>query len=272
VNLTKLKSGAQSLFLEGWTSYVTIAVSLIVFMALLSVLTGYIIKYTAYKMTGAHFIKEKSYAACGHVQSAERLAFVNGQRNEIRELGNQHHENAIRYFSFFYSTYLVVTVFGLIAAICLAIITKTGLEKASAHLITVFLISTAIVILYQGSFDVLKQKANIDLNGTASIKYAMLADQMDTYCTTGKLSMKDPNDVQLAALPKATSISGSDNANTPPNSTAAQNPIRVLPFFVEPDADQFINYIAWQMEHMRSFAITVDDTKVGSIDKTRFSF
>jgi hypothetical protein len=160
----------------------------------------------------------------------------------------------------------------LIAAISLAVITKTGINGSSPHLIAVFLISTAIVVLYQGSFDTLRQKSNIDLNAGASIKYAVLVDQIDTYCTTGKVSMKDPNDVLLAALPKAVD----DGQGNAADGQQPQQPVgtatRILPFFVEPDGDQFINFVAWQMNQLRNFSITIDDSKIGSIDTKRFMF
>jgi len=187
-------------------------------------------------------------------------------------LGNQHRENAIVYFAYFYTTYLVLTIFGLIAAMCLAVITKSGINGASGHVIAVFLISTAIVVMYQSSFDILKQKANIDLNANASVKYAVLADQIDTYCSTGKISMKDPNDVLLAALPKPEPTPVANKPVEGGSQPGPSTPAKILPFFVEPDPDQFINFVAWQMDHLRSFAITVDDSKVGSIDSKRFMF
>jgi hypothetical protein len=137
--------------------------------------------------------------------------------------------------------------------------------------IAVFLISTAIVVLYQGSFGILKQKENIDLNSSASVKYAMLADQIDTFCTTGKITMRDPNDVLLAALPKP-EPSAAPKAGETDSPQSQDSTVKILPFFVEPDGDQFINFVAWQMDHLRSFAITVDESKIGSVDSKRFMF
>ena len=271
MDLTNFKVSARSFVLRGWTSYVMIAAGLLLLLAIVGITTVVLIKGRARDMTKAHFIKEREVSACANVKDQEKVGFINAQRGEITSLGNQHHDNAIVYFAYFYATYLVMTIFGLIAAICLAIITKSGINDSSPHLIAVFLISTAIVVLYQSSFDTLRQKENIDLNSTASIRYAVLADQIDTFCTTGKISMKDPNDVLLAALPRARPSPEQAAASGQQDAANAEAAGRIMPFFVEPDDDQFINYVAWQMDHLRSFAITVDASKVGSIDKARFS-
>ncbi|MEP6703240.1 MAG: hypothetical protein ABJB34_00380 [Acidobacteriota bacterium] len=272
MDLTNITAKARSFILEGWTSYVMIAAGMLLVLGVVGVATVLVIKDRARDMTAAHFIKERPVQSCVAVETPEKLAFINGQRTEITSLGNQHHENAIIYFAYFYATYLILTMFGLISAISLAVITKSGINASSPHLIAVFLISSAIVVLYQGSFDVLKQKANIDLNSTASIKYAVLADQIDTFCSTGKIGMKDPNDVLLGALPKTVAAPERNVGAAAPDAAGGMTPIKILPFFVEPDEDQFINYVAWQMDHLRGFAIAVDDSKIGLVDKSRFSF
>ena len=270
--MSTFKQKLESFFLDGWTSYVSIAAGMLIVLAIVGLATMFIIRGRAEEMTAAHIIQNKQLNACAKIDTPDKLAFLNRQREDIVALGNQHQANAIVYFGYFYATYLVMTIFGLIAAMCLAVITKKGIGNASPHVIAVFLISTAIVVLYQGSFDIMKQKANIDLNSSASVKYAVLADQIDTYCTTGKISMKDPNDVLLAALPKPDGSPGSKPEETSVPTSATNSGVKILPFFVEPDGDQFINFVAWQMDHLRSFAITIDETKVGSIDSKRFMF
>ena len=59
MNLTKLKTGAQTLFLEGWTSYVTIAISMLLLMAVVGIVATYVIRFRAEEMTQAHSIKEQ---------------------------------------------------------------------------------------------------------------------------------------------------------------------------------------------------------------------
>jgi hypothetical protein len=273
MDLTNLKTNVKVFVLEGWTSYVMIGVGLFLLLAVVGLTSTFVIQNRAHRMTAAHQLPQRTHQSCGTIDGPAKLEFINGQREETRNLGNQHRGNAINYFSYFYTTWLTITIFGLIAAISLAVITKSGISGSSPHLISVFLISTAIVVLYQGSFDTLKQKANIDLNATASIKYAILLDQIDTYCVTGKVSMRDPNDVLLAALPKAEgNKDGNADANAQTETSEDPPSPKILPFFVQPDGDQFINFVAWQMDRLRNFSITVDDTKIGSIDTKRFMF
>src|SRR5688572_17532214 len=165
--MTTFKEKLEYFFLSGWTSYVSIAVALLVLLGIIGTTAVLIIRSRANDMTAAHIIQKRDFTACSTVESGERLTLLNSQRAEIASLGNAHRENAIAYFGYFYATYLVMTIFGLIAAICLAVITRSGISDSSPHVNTVFLISTAIVVLYQGSFDVLKQKANIDMNTNA---------------------------------------------------------------------------------------------------------
>jgi hypothetical protein len=272
MDLTNFKTSFKAFIFEGWTSYVTIAAGLLVMLTAIGLTATFTIQSRARAMTSAHELQARDLGSCGPIDSQERLGFVNRQREEARTLGNQHRDNALRYFSYFYTTWLTITIFGLIAAISLAIITKSGISNSSPHLITVFLISTAIVVLYQGSFDTLRQKSNIDLNATTSIKYAILVDQIDTYCITGKVSMKDPNDVLLAALPAAGGeASANTSANRNPEAESPAEP-KIMAFFVAPDGDQFINFVSWQMDRLRNFSITVDDSKIGSIDSKRFLF
>ena len=266
MDVAELKRKFEVFFLEGWTSYVSIAAALFVVLAIVGFVSIDLIKDRADEMTQSHIIGAPPWSQCAGIEG-NKLTFLQSQRTEIQSFGNRHRKNAIAYFGYFYTTYLVITIFGLIAAICLAVITKAGISGSSPHVLAVFVISTAIVLLYQGSFDILKQKPNLDLNADASIKYAVLAAQIDTYCNTGKISMKDPSDVLLAALPKAEGNSADNKPGDGGNQTG-----KILPFFVEPDGDQFINFVAWKMDRLRSFAITVDDTKIGAIDTKRFMF
>jgi hypothetical protein len=275
---TDLKKNIGALVLEGWTSYVIIAIALLLLLLIVGLTTQYVVRDKAEKLTQTHVLPEDGSVQCTVVGSAEKEAYINLQRKTISAFGNSHRKGAISFFTYFYITYVVFSVFGLLAAISLAIITKTGINNASPHLITVFLVSTAIVILYQGAFGVFQHKQNIDSNARLAINYAVLIDQIDTYCVTGKLNVKDPNEALNYALPKVAPTGSNSNAAdralsnvnkaTRPDPTMSEQ--KIQPFFVSPTADEFINFIAWQMEHLRSFSIAVDDTKVSSIDNKRF--
>jgi hypothetical protein len=266
----------KSFTLEGWTSYVLIAVGLLAFLAVIGLGMEYIIKNRADHMTQTHVLALEKPVECSVAGSKDKVDFINSQRREIGAFGNSHRYDAIRFFSFYYTSYLVFTIFGLIAAISLAVITKKGIDQVgTGHLIAVFLVCTAIVVLYQGSSSVFQLKANLDSNAKLAVSYGILADQINTYCATGKLNVKDPNEALASAVPKFPEKPANANSTpqvTPSPSPQAESPVgsKIQPFYAEPNGDQFINFVAWQMEHLRSLSIAIDETKVSPIDNKRF--
>lgn len=265
----KLGSVIKIRSLEGWTSYVLITAGLLIVLAIVGISTEALISYRAENLTQTHVLTDKEIG-CQIAGDQQKAGFINGQRKLINAFGNSHRESTVKFFTYFYTSYVVFTIFGLIAAISLAVITKAGINNASPHLIAVFLVCTAIVVLYQGAIGVLQWKTNIDNNAKLAVSYANLADQIDTYCVTGKVNVADPNSALVAALPKpvtaANKTGGEKDAS--PNQTDP-NEAKIQPFYVEPTGDQFINYVAWQMEHLRSLSLSIDETKVG-IDSKRF--
>lgn len=273
MNRTDFMAGLKAFSLEGWTSYVLITLGLVAFLGILGVSTEYYVHSKADRLTKTHVLREDTMVECTFAGSAEKTAFINAQRKEISSFGNSHRTSAVEFYTYFYTTYIVFTVFGLIAAISLAVITKTGIIKASPHLITVFLVCTAIVVLYQGSLGVFQHKSNLDSNAKLAVNYAVLVDQIDTYCATGKINVKDPNEALSGALPKVTGKPVNTNTGAGGGvSPSPETPVsaKIQPFYVEPNGDQFINFVAWQMEHLRSFSIALDDSKVSAIDNKRF--
>lgn len=258
---------------KGWKSYATIIVLLLALLAIVGLVPPYFIEARARAQTDTHEIKDKS-VVCTFAGDQARQEFINSQRAEISRFGNSHRDSAVKFFTYFYTTYIVFTVFGLIATISLALITKAGIAKASTHLITVFLVCTSIVVLYQGSFGVFQHKTNIDSNAKLSVSYGVLIDQIDTFCATGKLNVRDPNVALTDALPKAVGESKdpTPNVSNRPAPPQSETPTvgKIKPFYVEPSGDEFINFVAWQMEHLRSFSIALDDTKVSAVDTKRF--
>jgi NADH:ubiquinone oxidoreductase subunit 3 (subunit A) len=263
--------------LVGWTSYVLIAFGLLSLLAVVGLSAQYFVDKKAEKLTKTHILVADPPVECSIVGGKDRVEFLNGQRKEVVEFGNSHRESAISFYTYFYVTYLIFTIFGLIAAISLAIITKTGINTASPHLIAVFLVCTAIVVLYQGAFGVFQHKGNIESNTKLAIGYAVLLNQIDTYCATGKFNVKDPNDAMSSGLPRPTPTptNSATNAQVKPSPSpevGANSSGKIQPFYVVPSGDEFINFVAWQLEHLRSFSIAIDDTKVSAIDNKRFVF
>ncbi len=262
----------------GWTSYILITVCILIIWAIVGVTAEFAIKYRAENLTKTHVLDEGRQAECSVAGSPDRVNRINAQLKEVSVLGNSHRGSAISFYTYFYTSYLVFTIFGIIAGISLALIAKKGIDNnASPHLITVFLVCTGIAVLYQGGFDVFQQKTNIDNNEKLAVDYANLADQLETYCVTGKINVADPNTAFAAALPKPSAKPANTNSNSNgkgngPREQEKPTEIKIQPYYVEPTGDQFITYIAWQMEHLRSFSISVDATKVTAIDNKRFAF
>lgn len=268
------KNWAKSLILEGWTSYVLIALGLGLIIFLITFSAKYYVKDEAQKLT-EHFKLEKKLVQCEITQSPEKKILINAQRQEIVSYAIGHRETAIAFSSYFYASLMVFSFFGLIAAISLAVITKSGVNAASPHLIAVFLISTGIVIMYQGFIGVFQQKSNMDTNAKLSVSYARLLNQIDTYCTTGKVNVKDPNLVFLEALPKpeteATPEPTPTGSPTPGQSTPLKpkGNVRVSPFYVSLEPDEFITYVDWQMGMYKGFSVTIDESKIAIIDSKK---
>jgi len=47
---------------------------------------------------------------------------------------------------------------------------------------------------------------------------------------------------------------------------AAAQSVKVTQFSLALEPDEFINYVDWQMELYKAFAIAIDDSKISSID------
>lgn len=201
MTIKEFKQKIKPLILEGWTSYLLIAAGFGIALALTAFIAKYYIIGVGQRLTDDFAVVDKSLE-CKIVNEPEKRLFINDQRREIALYANGHRKTAIEFSAFFYANLVIFSVFGLIAAISLAIITKTGISEASPHLIAVLLISTGIVILYQGFFAIFQQKNNIENNAKLSINYAKLVNQIDTYCTTGKVNVRDPNQAFLDSMPK----------------------------------------------------------------------
>jgi len=258
--------------LEGWTSYVLIALGLGLIIFLITVSAKSYVKDEAQKLK-EHFKLENKPVQCEITQSPEKKILINAHRQEIVFYAIGHRETAIAFSSYFYASLMVVSFFGLIAAISLAVITKSGVNAASPHLIAVFLISTGIVIMYQGFIGVFQQKSNMDTNAKLSVSYARLLNQIDTYCTTGKVNVKDPNQALLDALPTKLDTEAISQPTSTGSTTAGEStPLKsegngkVSPFYVSLEPDEFINYVDWQMGLYKGFSVSIDETKIAIID------
>jgi hypothetical protein len=244
-----------------WTSYVLIVVGLLVLMILTIIVAKTFVHSEADHLI-ADFELKNTNTECKMVTDNDKKAFIDNQKKEIIKYGESHRKTAYMFYGYFYSTFLVFSLFSVLSVISLAIIAKKGYDNASEHLITVFMVSTGIVILYQGFFGVFQQKTNMDNNAKLYSSYSKLLTKIDTYCTTGKIPIIDPATV----LKPQVLVS---NTNTTTNVTTTQQ--KPASFYITLDTDEFINYVGWQMEQYKAISITLDDQQIKEIDKNRFS-
>jgi hypothetical protein len=225
-----------------------------------------------------NFVLANEPAQCKVVTDAEKQDFIKRQQNEIVKYADAHRRTAIEFYGYFYATFAVFSLFGFLSLISGVIIAKKGYDNANPHLIAVFLVSSAIVLLYQGFFGVFQQKVNVDNNAKLFTGYSKLLTKIDTYCSTGKIPVLDPGSVFNTAVvqPKKTP----PGTDTPPlnNTTASSKPAEKPPeqpaakpntFFIPLEADEFINYVGWQMEQLKSFTIAFDDSKIVAISSDK---
>lgn len=203
--------------------------------------------------------------------------FILRKRQQMVAYGDGHLDAAIKFGAYFYSTVAILAIFGFISLISLALITKAGLANSHGVVVAIFLLSTGIGLMYQGFFGVFNQKNNIDANSNLSADYGKLVDEVDTYCSTGKISISDPAAIFIEMAKAADQPPGSikvgTNTNTAPAKTkapgeSAPQPAKPSHFYTTVDPDIFILYIDWQMKKLRKFAITLNDKEVSSFTDT----
>lgn len=266
---------------EGWTSYVFVTIVLLFILFLTEQVSNRWVKSEAEEITKELEMVEDSNEkqwTCAIVGTQEKQNFVKQQRAEIIKDGNAHRVAAIEFLGYFSSTYAVFSVFGVLAAVSLAIIVRKGIDEVDSRLITVFLVSTAIVVVYQGFFGVFQHKNNSDNNAKLFVSYARMLSRIDTYCTTGKLTLIDPSGVFNERIPKTTPTPPSanttaTNANATPKPTGTPqtgSTTKPATFYISPEPDEFINYIGWQMEQLKTLSVMIDDTKIVAIDGNKF--
>ena len=210
---------------------------------------------------------------CKIVKDKESQDYVLKQRAQAVEFGDGHRKAAIEFGSYFFANVAILGVFGLISLISVAVIAKTGLDKANGHVVAIFLLASGTGLLYQGFFGVFQQKQNVESNLAQAIVYAQIVSKIDTYCTTGKVATSDPKAFldyrvkQPAPAPPET-----DKTKTGAESADEAKPVEPAAFFLELDPPTFILFIDWHLEDLRKFAIAFDDKLVPSLtDPNRLS-
>lgn len=130
---------------KGWFSYLLVGLG-IIFITMISVKIG----NSDVQNEGKNLIGElkDDISQCKLITEDASLTQIKSQHTEIIGRANKHRESALSFFGKFYGTLLAFWIAGALAAIALALITKTGVEKANPHIVTVFLTATALATFF----------------------------------------------------------------------------------------------------------------------------
>jgi hypothetical protein len=93
--------------------------------------------------------------------------------------------NVVKFFYIeYYISISMASVSAVIAAICLLLISKVGWEKAKNPTVNIFIVSSAIFILFSTFIFMFKQESNITDNKKLYLAYAALEDRIISYLVT----------------------------------------------------------------------------------------
>lgn len=251
-----------------WTSYVLIIIGLMALMFSISALAKCWVAGEADKLTEKFSIPAAT--DCKTISDTDRKTLIKRQQEEIIQYAEGHRENAKKFYGYYYSTTAVVVFFGVLAFITFGIIFYQKGENGgiSPHLITVFVVSAGIATAYQGFFGNFQQKANMDNNARLYSAYSKLLTKIDTYCTTGKITITDPSPIFLARVAEVKTPIPTPATSPTPTPTPATKPTS---FFITLETDEFLNYVGWHLEQNKSLSIALDD-KVAPIPRDASSF
>lgn len=119
------------------------------------------------------------------------------QHERARGLAKRHLSVVMYYYQQYFTSLTLTTMSALIAAICLAVISRTGWSNTSRYLIALFALMTASSIFFGAMPNFFEYSKNIEANKKAFIAAAILENQILSYVSTGKvLSVDSTSDNQ----------------------------------------------------------------------------
>src|SRR5215203_5988789 len=138
-------AGTSVLPMPSWQSFVLIGGIMLIGLALVSQGAKYYFQWRASALTdeftlappktkstppAAAEIARSTPTECQFIPAGEAQTYVFKQRAQAVEFGDGHRRAAIEFGSYFFSNVVILGVFGLISLISVAVIAKTGLDKA----------------------------------------------------------------------------------------------------------------------------------------------
>jgi hypothetical protein len=147
-----------------------------------------------------------------------------GQFHTIQQRIHHHFEQMITYYSYAFTTTIMVGVLAAIAAITLVFITFKGWQPSSEYLKTIFLVAT-VTATYSAAFPgIFQLQKNVDDNRFLYLKYVGLANEMCSYQVTTET-------VDKLSLDQATFIHRVDTEMSNLNKIAVGLDISQIPEF-----------------------------------------
>jgi hypothetical protein len=109
-----------------------------------------------------------------------------GQFEELKNRVHHHLDLFIKFYSYYFSTVVMVGVLASVAAICLLFITSKGWVPANSYAKAIFLVATASATYCAAFPSIFQQQQNIDENKRLYLEYVALANEMCSYASTGE--------------------------------------------------------------------------------------
>jgi hypothetical protein len=109
-----------------------------------------------------------------------------GQFEELKSRVHHHLDLFIKFYSYYFSTVVMVGVLASVAAICLLFITSKGWNPANPYAKTIFLVATASATYCAAFPSIFQQQQNIDDNKRLYLEYVTLGNEMCSYAATGE--------------------------------------------------------------------------------------
>lgn len=115
----------------------------------------------------------------------EEQARLKTQLIKIRMKANQHLTIMKDFYANYFSSILMFSIAGAISAICLVLISKKGWDVVDEHVITTFLVMSAVTAYYGSMPSSFQQQQNITDNKVLYLKFVSLENEVLSYPVTG---------------------------------------------------------------------------------------
>ena len=139
--------------------------------------------------------------SCSLSISLEERNRIKAQLLKIRVKANHYLIVMEDFYVNYFSSIVMFSITGAIAAICLALISKKGWDQVSEHVITTFLVMSAVTAYYGAMPSSFQQQQNIGDNKVLYLKFVALENEVLSYAATGgRTGLKDQAENEKAKI------------------------------------------------------------------------